>query len=125
MHRKTVWTERSIPECLDEMGKPPVPVRWVVTDEGDETNPNVRVRLVAKHIIAEYGEKGMYDIFAALPPFRFIKMLIVKSVQRRRANSKIARKVMSIDISKAHLYAKEAKDYVHLPPEGAKPGKRG
>ena len=76
MHRRTVWTECSIQEYPGETGRPPVLVRWVVTNEGDETNPGVRPRLVAKHIVAKYGGKGMGDMFAAMPSFEFSKMFV-------------------------------------------------
>ena len=124
MYRRQVWVERSTEECLQETGKPPIPVRWVVTNKGDELHPNVRCRLVAKHLVAKYGGKEAEDLFAAMPPFELIKSLLIKAVQRRTWKTAV-RKVMFIDVSKAHLYApvgKDTKAYVDLPPECGKPG---
>ena len=62
-----------------------------------------------------------------MPPFELIKSLLVKAVQRN-SWKKVVRKVMFIDISKAHLYApvdKGARAYVDLPPECGKPGTCG
>ena len=83
----------------------------------------MRNRLVAKHLAAKYGGKDAEDLFAAVPPFELIKSLLVKAVQRRTWR-KTVRKVMFIDISKAHLYApvdKGTRAYADLPPECGKP----
>ena len=109
---------------IQRYGKPPIPVRWVTTNKGDTLHPNVRRRLVAKHLAAKYGGKDMEDLFAAMPPFELVKALLVKAAQRRD-RKKTMRKVMFVDVSKAHLYAPvgpEDKAYVALPPECGKPG---
>ena len=111
-------------DCLRDTGAPPIPVRWVVTNKGDTMHPNARCRLVAKHLAAKYGGKDMEDLFAAMPPFELVKALLVKAAQRRD-RQKTVRKVMFIDVSKAHLYAPVGPDdkaYVALPPECGKPG---
>ena len=56
--------------------------------------------------------------FVVMLPFELIKSLLIKAVQRRTWKS-AARKVMFVDVSKAHLYApvgEETKAYVDLPP---------
>jgi len=124
MYRRTVWEEEPIESCFKETGKPPIPVRWVVTNKGDKLHPNIRCRLVAKHLVAKYGGKDMEDLFAAMPPFELVKALLVKAAQRRDRRTKV-RKVMFIDVSKAHLYAPVGPDdkaYVALPVECEKPG---
>ena len=124
IYRRRVWVERPIADCLRDTGKPPIPVRWVVTNKGDELHPNVRCRLVAKHLVAKYGGKDAVDLFAAMPPFELVKSLMVKCSQRKNRRSKI-RKMMFIDVSKAHLYAPVGEGttaYVDLPQECGKPG---
>ena len=76
MYRRQVWVEKSVDECFQDTGKPPIPVRWVVTNKGDELHPNVRCRLVAKHLAAKYGGKDAEDLFAAMPPFRTYQFLV-------------------------------------------------
>ena len=69
----------------------------------------------------------MEDLFAAMPPVEIVEALLVRSVQRRGRTKKI-RKLMFIDVSKAHLYALVDADtnaYVDLPPEYSKPGACG
>ena len=127
MYRRQAWVERSVEDCYRDTGKPPIPVRWVVTNKGDELHPNVRCRLVAKHLAVKYGGKDAQDLFAAMPPFELIKSLLIKAVQRSNWTT-MKRKVMFIDISKAHLYApvdKGTSAYVDLPPECSKPGTCG
>lgn len=54
-----------------------------------------------------------------MPPFELVKALLVKAVQRRNRRRDV-RKLMFIDVSKAHLYApvgEEVDAYVDLPPE--------
>ena len=66
----------------------------------------------------------MEDLFAAMPPFELVKALLVKAAQRKDRRTTM-RKVMFIDVSKAHLYAPVGPDdkaYVALPPECGKPG---
>ena len=93
-------------------------------NKGDELHPNVRCRLVAKHLVAKYGGKDAEDLFAAMPPFELMQALFVKAVQRKNWRTSV-RKVMFIDVSKAHLYApvgKDTKAYVDQLQEGGMPG---
>lgn len=57
MYRRPVWTEVPVYESIEKTGRPPILVRWVITNKGDSNNYNVRARLVAKHIVAKYGGK--------------------------------------------------------------------
>ena len=52
----------------------------MVTIKGDKKHYNVRARLVAKHLVAKYGGKGLHELFAAVPPFEMVKLLLVKAV---------------------------------------------
>ena len=84
-------------------------------------HPNVRCRLVAKHVATKYGGKDAEDLFAAMPPFELIQSLLIKAVQR--SNWKTMKRKVT-DISKAHLCApmdKGTSAYVDLPPECSKP----
>ena len=61
---KGVWRLRPAEEARQRTGKPPVTVRWVDVNKGDDINPNVRSRLVARQI-RQAGEEA---IFAPTPP---------------------------------------------------------
>ena len=47
-----VYEKVSIDECWITTGRPPVAVRWVDINKGDEANPNYRSRFVAKEFLA-------------------------------------------------------------------------
>ena len=57
MYRRQVWVEKYIEDCFRDIGEPPIPAPWLKTNKGDELHPNVRCRLVAKHLAAKYGVK--------------------------------------------------------------------
>ena len=118
MYHRSVWTEVAADEAVQSTGKPPIPVRWVIANRGDSKNYNVRARLVAKQIVAKYGGKGLHELFAAVPPFEIIKMLLRAGDVSSRA--RVCRKMIFLDVSKAHLYALVDADvdaFVELPPE--------
>ena len=81
MYRREVWVEKSVDDCVRDIGTPPIPARWVVTNKGDTMHPNVRCRLVAKHLAAKYGGKDMEDLFAAMPPFELVKTFLVRQLK--------------------------------------------
>jgi len=47
---KNVWSLRAFEESRRRTGKPPVTVRWVDVNKGDDQNSNIRSRLVARQI---------------------------------------------------------------------------
>ena len=61
---KGLWIKRSIKECWDKTGRPPVTVRWVETNKEDDVCPNIRSRLVAPQIRGP----GQDAVFAPTPP---------------------------------------------------------
>ena len=127
MYRRSVWSEVAAGDSVQSTGKPPILVRWVIVNKGDSKNYNVRARLVAKHIVAKYGGRGLHELFAAMPPFEMIKMLLVKVFSGGTSGSvpvsgraRGCRKMMFLDVSKARLHALVDADvdaYVELPPE--------
>lgn len=137
MYRRPVWSEAEISKCHERTGKPPIPVRWVIINKGDSKNYVVRARLVAKHLVAKYGGKGLHELFAAMPAFEMVRFLLVRALShasvglaprkdsRASGTSASVRKLMFIDVSKAHLYARIDADvnaFVDLPPGCRKPG---
>ena len=60
---KNVWVIRKISESMQRMGRRPITVRWVETNKGDDANPRIRSRLVAREIRTA-GEEA---IFAPTP----------------------------------------------------------
>jgi hypothetical protein len=117
MQSRGIWREVPIEEAWSSTGRGPVSVKWVDTEK---LGGVVRSRLVARDFKTK-GEKEREDLFAATPPLELLK------AQLSRAASKRGRKVLVIDVKKAHLYPKcEVDTYIELPAEaGAKPGMCG
>ena len=65
MKERNIWTLKPIQECWDKTGKPPVSVRWVDTNKGDQKCIIMRSRLVARDF--KGGDKGRGDLFADTP----------------------------------------------------------
>ena len=51
-HSKGVWLKVPIGRVRAATGRPPITVRWVDVNKGDEQNPNYRSRLVARQLKA-------------------------------------------------------------------------
>jgi hypothetical protein len=108
MKSREIWREVPLQECWDRTGRAPVSVKWVDTKK---LGGIIRSRLVARDFKTK-GEKEREDLFAATPPLELLK------AQLSRAASKRGRKVLVIDVKKAHLYPKcESDVYIELPSE--------
>ena len=69
---KQVWSIRSINEARRIMGRAPISVRWVETNKGDDENPNISSRLVAREI----RQAGQDSIFDPTPPLESLRMIL-------------------------------------------------
>ena len=67
--RMQVWIKVDRDRCIRETGRPPIKLRWVDVNKGDEKKPNYRSRIVAKEIRTD----SRPDLFAATPPVEHIK----------------------------------------------------
>ena len=75
-----------------------------------------RSRLVAKDFKNKSKGKDLDNLYAAMPPLELVKVLFVEAAA-------VGKRVMLIDIGKAHPYAPvEGEVYVDLPRRGASPG---
>ena len=69
---KNVWEMRPRDECLKVTSKRPIIVRWVITNKGDDGDPNSRARLVARQI----RHAGVDSIFAPTPPLEGVRLVL-------------------------------------------------
>jgi hypothetical protein len=87
----------------------------VDTDKGEGDEVKIRSRLVARDFKIK-GEKDREDLFAATPPLELLRMLISKSATVTKQGG--WRKMLFIDVKKAHLNPKCDQDvYFQLPEE--------
>ena len=121
MMARGIWKEVDVDEAWAKTGKGPVSVRWVDTDKGTEGKPNVRCRLVARDFKSK-DNRDREDLFAATPPLELLKALLSRAVSGHKC-----RKVLFIDVKKAHLNPKCEQDvFIELPVEAnPSPGKCG
>ena len=105
-------------------GKPPVTVRWVDVNKGDNMNPNVRSRLVARQI----RQAGEDAIFAPTPPLEALRSILSMATTDfpgqpehvRDGKSERRTQISAVDASRAYFNAATDDDkptYVMLPPE--------
>ena len=64
---KGLRLKRPTKECFERAGRPPVTVRWVGTNKGDDKSPNIRSRLVARQICGP-GQQAMFAPCTGLRP---------------------------------------------------------
>ena len=89
----------------DASGHRIVSVKWVDTNKGIEEKPVIRCRLVARDFRG--ADKDREDLFAATPPWELKKVLMSH-----------ARKMLLIDVKKAHLNSECTEDvFIELPEE--------
>ena len=121
---KGLWIKRSVKECWDRTRGPPVTVRWVETNKGDDVVPNIRSRLVARQI----RPAGQDAVFAPTPPLEALRTVLSLAAtdlpgrpkRCRDPSSKERTQVSFVDISRAYFNAPTDPDeptYVALPPE--------
>ncbi len=117
MRKWRVWDEVPTSQCWTRTGRRPLKGRWVDHNKGDSGCPAIRCRWVAKEI-ATYKD---IDLFAATPPLEALRAIMSFTATGKRAKGN--RKIMKIDVRKAHLHATPEREiYVELPPEIAKEG---
>ncbi len=119
-------------EALRRTCKPPITFRWVEVNKGDDVNPKIRSRLVAREI----RMKGEELIFAPTPPLESLRMVLSHATtQFPNEKTKVwdgespdRQMIYFMDISRAYFNAKVDESdpvYVDLPPELAQSGMCG
>ena len=130
IREKGLWVKRSVKECYDRTKRPPVTVRWVETNKGDDVNPNIRSRLVARQIRGP----GQDAVFAPTPPLEALRTVLSlaatdlpgRAKRVRDPASPMRAQVSFVDISRAYFNAPTNPDdptYVQLPCEDPDYGK--
>ena len=108
--RKLLWDEVS---RSDVSGHRIVSVKWVDTNKGTEEKPEIRCRLVARDFRG--ADKDREDLFAATPPWELKKLLMSHAADRSNGKT---RKMLLIDVKKAHLKSECTEDvFIELPEE--------
>ena len=95
-------------EAWAKTGKPPKSTKWVDTDKSHgEGEMLVRSRWVARDFKTR-GERDREDLFCATPPLELLRFLASRAATRAKSGRK--RKMLFIDVKKAHLIPKCQED---------------
>jgi len=127
---KSVWTKRPKAECYRQTGRPPISVRWVDVNKGDDVNPRYRSRLVARQLKCRDTSGTSY--FAPAPPLEGVKAILScasttfgKTAPDLDPTSEHRTTIGLYDISRAYFCAEKDVDdftYVDLPREDPEHG---
>ncbi len=122
---KGVWIKRPKHEARRVTGRPPISVRWVDVNKGDDVNPKYRSRLVARQLKALDRSNSSY--FAPTPPLEALRTVLSMAATRIGSwrpiwepTSARRMQISFVDISRAYFNAKldeNESTYVNLPDE--------
>ena len=100
-----------IAEAWQKRGRGPIRGKWVDRNKGDTQSPLVRSRYVACEVNTYKDE----SLFAATPPLEALRLLLSDAAARTQQSK--PKKLLLIDVKKAHLHADAVREvYVSLPP---------
>ncbi len=130
-HSKGVWRKVPRHEARARTGRPPISVRWVDVNKGDEQSPNYRSRLVARQLKAL--DKTGQSFFAPAPPLEALRTVLSLAMTRIGDHqpcwdptSTHRTQLSFIDIKRAYFNAKidprAEPTFVELPPEDEQHG---
>ena len=122
---KGVWQKCPRQKAFLTTGKPPISVRWVDVNKGDDVTPKYRSRLVARQLKAM--DKSGESFFAPTPPLESLRAVLSLAASEiggwkpnRDPKSANRTQISLVDISRAYFNAKVDDDsptFVQLPPE--------
>ena len=126
-HSKGVWVKAPVSEARRRTGRPPVTVRWVDVNKGDELVPKYRSRLVARQMKA-LDSSGQSFFAPAPPPIEALRTVVSMAMTRIGSHipdwepeSATRTQLSFIDVSRAYFNAvineQDAPTYVALPAE--------
>jgi hypothetical protein len=132
-YSKGVWIKRPHNTARARPGRPPISVRWVDVNKGDDVNPNYRSRLVARELKAM--DKSNNSYFAPAPPLEALRTVLSSAMTRVGKHvpvwdpiAKDRTQISFIDVKRAYFNAKIDPEsppvFVELPHEDADHGNK-
>ena len=111
-----VYGKVPIKNCWNDTSKDPIGVRWLTINKGDNENPKIRCRIVAKGFNTHKRE----DLFAATPPLEAKKMLfsyaVTEGIEYQEGKENDGMTFHFIDIRRAYYHAVARRMvYIKLP----------
>ena len=116
MKANGIYAKVPVDTCWAETGKAPLSLRWVDTNKGDDEHEVYRSRLVVRELRVRNTTLSASDLFAAMPPYECLKLMISLWVSLRFTSSGTTLKLGLWDVKKAHLYGQaERRVFTDLP----------
>ena len=121
---KGVWRKVARGRARAESGRPPISVRWVDVNKGDEMEPNYRSRLVARQMkVLDHSGQSFFAPAPPLEALRTVLSLAMTAVGGHRPDwdprSPNRTQVSFIDVTRAYFNAvidsRDAPTFVELP----------
>ena len=118
--RMGVWQHVPRQVMIDE-GLRPISLRWVDTNKGDESRPNIRSRICAREIkrampATERPEAA--ELFSGMPPLECLKALLSIFVGHVHEGNRGKRSLLMCDVSRAHFHGVPLRRlFIELPDE--------
>ena len=125
-HSKGVWLKIPKQDARRRSRRPPISVRWVDVNKGDDINPKYRSRLVARQLKAR--DNSGQSFFAPAPPLEALRTVVSMAVTTAGEHRPILdphsphrSQISLVDVKRAYFNAKidprEPPTFVDLPPE--------
>ena len=81
-----------------------IKVRWIDTNKGDDINPNMRSRLVAR--VFNFVDKSRTDLFAATPPLEVFKAILSWVASSQDGDQEDPICLLYVAVRRAYFHAK-------------------
>ena len=124
-NQKGVWVKCPHGQARAVTGRPPISVRWIDVNKGDDASPRYRSRLVARQLKAR--DHSGENFFAPAPPIEALRAVLsmaTTSVGSHKPNwdprSPTRTQISMIDVARAYFNAEcdpAEPTFVELPPE--------
>ena len=119
---RQVYAHSTWSEAIQRTGRRPLKLKWIDTNKGDAVSRNLRSRLVC----TEVRRKGTEAIYSATPPMESLRAIVAKAASEDPCGQRDPYKLLLVDVSRAHFYAKATRDvYIELPREDPRSQQKG
>ena len=118
VHKQQIYVKVPIEECHQTTGKPPITLKWVDKNKGDNVKENYRSRLVVREVKKPGQTVPECESFSAMPPLEALKALCSLMTSMKVSRRGKVLKLKLLDISRAHFYGDSQRAVYCTLPEG-------
>lgn len=119
VEKQQLWDVVPTDMCWKETKRPPITLKWVDRNKGDDLKPNYGSRLVVREVKKASKPLAEFESFSAMPPLESLKVLCAMMVSKRTSKHGKPSKMMLVDISRAHFCGEVKRRVFCTLPEGS------